>query len=118
MLSIISLLSPGTSTCNTVTIGRISKQRAIRADNANLEPTERLSLRLNHNVDYIIDDFKKKYRCEIHYWAAGIKTMDCLSCSISMCNKCCGLFHRVQDLNSMKHRIHNYILNDIEHAGR
>ena len=43
--------------------------------------------------------------------------MACLSCNISLCTKCYGLFHRVQDLNSMKHRIKNDILNDIERAG-
>ena len=42
-LSTISLLSPRKSTCTTIKINRISKQRASRVENASLEPTGRLS---------------------------------------------------------------------------
>ena len=81
-----------------------------------------MSLRLNQSVDHIIDEAKKKARCANHYWAAGIrykgKIVACLSCNTSLLTKCYGLFHRVQDLSSMKHIINNDILNDIERAGR
>ena len=90
-------------------------------DNDSLEPTVRLSLRFNQSVDHIIDEDKKKSRCALHYSAAGIgykvQIVACLICNISLCTKCYGLFHRVKDFNSMKHRIKNDILNDIERAG-
>ena len=90
-------------------------------ENASLEPTGILSLQLNRSVDHIIDEAKKKARCALHYWASGIRyegqIVACLSCNISLCTKCYGLFHRVQDFNSMKHIIKDDILNDIERAG-
>ena len=91
-------------------------------DNAILEPTGRLSLQLNRGIDNNIDEDKKKARCALHYWDASIRyegqIVAFLSCNISLCTKCYGLFHRVQDLNYMKHRMKNDILNDIECAGR
>ena len=83
-----------------------------------MEPTGRLSLRLNISVDNIIDEAKNKSRCALHYLDSGIRyegqIMACLSCNISLCTKCFGLFRRVQDLNSTKNIIKNDILNDIE----
>ena len=70
--STISLLSPGTSTCTTIKTDRSSNQRASRAENASLEPTGRLRRQLNLSIDHIIDEAKKKYRCALHYWDAGI----------------------------------------------
>ena len=120
-LSTISLLSPGKSTCTTIKINRISKQRASRVENASLEPTGRLSPWLNQSVDQIIDEAKKKARCALHYWSAGIRyegqIVAYLSCNISLCTKCYGMLHIVQYLNSTKYRINNDILNKIEHAG-
>ena len=108
-LSTISFLSPGTSTRTTITTGSSSKQRASRVDNNSLEPTGILSMRLNQSVDHIIYEAKKKARCTLQYWAAGIRyegqIVACLSCNISVCTKCYGLFFRVQDLISMKHTI-------------
>ena len=72
-LSKISLLSPRTSTCTTITTDCSSKEIASRVDNANLDPMGILSLRLNRSVDHIIDNAKKKFRCALHYWAAGIR---------------------------------------------
>ena len=120
--STISLLSPGTSTCTTIVTDRSSRQRSSSVENASMEPTERLSLRMNRSVDIIIDKDKKKSRCALHYWSSGIRykgqILACLSCNISMCTKYYVLFHRVHYLNSNKHRIKNDILNDIERAGR
>ena len=77
---------------------------------------------MNQSVDQIIDKAKKKARCALHYWSVGIKykgqIVAYLSCNISLCTKCYGIFHRLQDLNSMKHRIKNDILNDIERDGQ
>ena len=91
-------------------------------ENASLEPTGILSLRLNQSVAHIMNEAKNKDRCALHYWSTGIRyevqIMARLSFNITLCTKCYGLFHRLQDLNSMKHRINNYILNDIERAGR
>ena len=39
-----SLLSPVTSTCTNITTDRKIKKRASRVDNANMDPTGRLSL--------------------------------------------------------------------------
>ena len=44
--------------------------------------------------------------------------MACISCNINLYTKCYGLFHRVQYLNDIKHKIKNDILNDIDRSGR
>ena len=110
-------MSPVTSTCISIATDHSRNQRSGRVDNASLEPTGRLSLQLNRSVDQNVDEAKKKARCALHYLAAGIRykvqIVDCLSCNIILCTKCYGLFHRVQDFNSIKHRIKTDILNDI-----
>ena len=91
-------------------------------ENYSLDPTGRLSLRLNRSVDHIIYEAKKKSRCPFHYWDAGIRykgeILACLSCNISLCTNFYALLTIVQDLNYMKHIIINDILNDIERSGR
>ena len=110
-LSALSLLSPGTATCTTIATESSSNQRSSRVDTASLEPTGRLSLRLNRSVDHIPDESKNKARCCLHWWAANVRLegqiLACLSCNVTLCTKCFGLFHRVQDLNAMKERIKN-----------
>ena len=90
-------------------------------DNASLYPTGILSLWLNRSVDHIIYKAENKVRCALHYLDTGIRyegqIVACLSCNISLLTKCYRLFHRVQDLNSMKLRVKNDILNDIERSG-
>ena len=71
-LSKISLLSPGTSTCTTITTNLSIKQSASRVENASLEPTGRLSLRFNRNVDHIINEAKNKAKCALDYCTADI----------------------------------------------
>ena len=98
-LSKISLLSPGTSSCTTIKTDHISKQRASRADDASLEHIGILSPLLSQSVDNIKEEAKKKPRCELQYWYAGIRyegqILTYISYNISLCTKCYGLFHRV-----------------------